>query len=85
MRRKTCQVCGRKEGTTKDRCGQEDGIPLGRLEKCDLCGKWACPDCLHEMDCCFDDEDPDNPPPGWRVASRTGRRGEIVVYERIDS
>lgn len=52
--RRRCQgVCGeRMEGSTKDRSGREDGIPLGKIKKCQHCGRWACPDCLHERDCC---------------------------------
>jgi len=80
-KRVTCQVCERRVGSTKDRCGEEDGVPLGPLEKCDLCSKWVCPDCLHEADCCFDG-DSEAAPPGWRV-SKEGPRG-YVEYERIE-
>jgi len=67
LRRTTCQVCDRKVGST--------------IEQCDLCGKWACPDCLGEADCCFDDDDgPMTAPPGWRVKEITDN---AITYERI--
>ncbi len=94
-RRKRCQVCNRLEGSTKNMIGEEDGIPLGKVEKCPTCGRWACPDCLHEADCCFVEADEHAAeecwcPPGWRIAS-----GEIfprlegtapcgTTFERID-
>ncbi len=88
MRRKTCQVCGRREGVTVDRCGNEDGLPLGRLEKCVLCGKWACPDCLAEADCCFGDDELkttiDHPPNGWKYAGEDRSHPGFVVFERIE-
>lgn len=31
-----------------------DGIPLGPVTECPDCHKLACPDCMHEADCCFD-------------------------------
>lgn len=49
----TCQICDRAEGSTIDRCGNEDGSPLGAIERCPTCGRLACPDCRHEADCCF--------------------------------
>jgi len=84
-KRKTCAVCSRKPGCTKNLCGEEDGTPLGALEKCDACGLVACPDCLHEADCCFRDADdhakePDWAPPGWRVSARLGG---ITEYSRV--
>jgi hypothetical protein len=65
-----CDVCGRNEGAEIDRSGGYDGIPLGPIEKCETCGRHACPDCLHESDCCFDDAEdhvaePDWSPAGW--------------------
>ena len=72
MDRRKCEICGREEGSTVDRCGVEDGIALGAIEPCETCGRWACPDCLHEADCCFveEDEHSDEPawsPPGWML------------------
>lgn len=70
-----CQICKRKPGARKkDRSGSLDPnpqTPLGKLQRCRLCGLWACPDCLHETDCCFreEDEHEDDPnwaPPGWK-------------------
>lgn len=70
-RKRACEVCGRKEGDCVDLSGLPDGIPLGPVARCELCGRWACPDCSHESDCCFaeaDDHatDPEWAPPGWR-------------------
>lgn len=65
-----CQVCGLPEGDTRDGL-----VPLGPMDTCDLCGKRACPNCLHEADCCFeaaDDHEDDSvwAPKGWhRVPS----------------
>ena len=72
-RKYECHVCGRKEGSTKDRCGSDDGSPLGQVEKCGTCGRRACPDCMHEADCCFADADGHQDdstwaPPDWRLA-----------------
>ena len=69
-----CDVCQRKPGTTKGRCGEKTDSRLGPLERCPLCKLFACPDCLHEAECCFIDEDAhmDNPtwaPPGWTRTS----------------
>ena len=70
-----CQVCGRKPGAKKwDRFGDPDPnpqTPLGSLQRCRTCGLWACPDCWHEVECCFrgEDEHEDDPnwaPPGWK-------------------
>lgn len=91
-RKKACSMCGRKEGSTKDVCGDEDYTPLGPVEKCETCGRWACPDCLHEADCCFADADehagePTWTPPGWRLtdppADLKSVKG-ILCYERIE-
>ena len=59
-----CNVCGRAPGS-REPPGDE---PLGPLDKCPLCLRWACPDCLHEAHCCcFEGNDPDGPAPyGWR-------------------
>jgi hypothetical protein len=68
-----------------DRWGGEDGIRLGALSLCPTCGKTACPDCLHESDCCW--EDVDNQEDGWipdgweRVDSQNAQR---VSSPRID-
>jgi hypothetical protein len=79
---KLCSICGRPRGSTLDRWGCEDGIPLGPLANCPTCGKTACPDCLHEADCCWEDEDgwiPD----GWEsIDSRNAHR---VSCPGIDS
>lgn len=84
MKRK-CRICGRYAGSTKDRCGEEDGVPLGPIEQCPTCKRWACPDCMHEADCCFVEEDehgPDWCPPGWRpINDETVPGGKS--YERI--
>ena len=74
-RKKKCDICERAEGSTVDRGGMEDGIPLGAIEFCDLCWYWACPDCRYEADCCFNkaDDHSDDPawaPPGWRRLPR---------------
>ena len=70
-----CQACGRKPGARRlGRFGDLDPnpqTPLGPLQKCRSCGLWACPDCWHEVDCCFRDEaehedDPNWAPPGWK-------------------
>jgi hypothetical protein len=87
MRRRKCQICDRTEGSTKDRGGDEDGVPLGPVTKCDTCGRWACPDCEAEADCCFVEvedhaNDPTWAPPGWRV-SKYSDSG--VEYERTGS
>ena len=81
-----CEVCGRQEGAMIDRCGEYDGIPIV-LERCDLCKRLCCPDCLGEADCCFVDEDEhaDDPhwsPPGWRIVKRDGH---LTEWRRIDS
>jgi hypothetical protein len=80
-KKRECEVCNRKEGSTKDRDGEEDGIPLP-VGKCGTCGRLACSDCMHEADCCFAEEDDhaDDPswaPPGWRRVSVT------AMYEKI--
>jgi hypothetical protein len=82
-------VCERAEGSTLDRGGEDDGIPLGPVEPCSLCGRMACPDCSAdnggEADCCFLEEDdyaddPNWAPPGWfRVPSS----GDWKEYRRI--
>lgn len=45
-----CEVCGDKPGEI----GQHfpDDVPLGDLDCCELCGRWACPVCLDRWDCC---------------------------------
>jgi hypothetical protein len=82
--KKTCEVCDRLEGSTKDRCNEEDGTPLGAMELCPTCGKWACPDCIHEIDCCFSNVDFVNgvikAPPGWTVWKNFS--GGRVEYRR---
>ena len=65
-----CEVCGRKEGAEVDVAGFPDGVPLGPIEECETCGRKACPDCLHEADCCFVElgdhsNEPDWSPAGW--------------------
>ncbi len=82
-----CEICRRAEGCTDDRSGVCDGVPLGLVERCDTCGRLACPDCLHEADCCFvemDDhaDDPHWSPPGWRV-THVGEHGGYQ-WERVD-
>ena len=73
-----CQVCGQKPGARKlDRFGDPDPnpqTPLGSLQKCRSCGLWACPDCWHEVECCFRDEaehedDPNWAPRGWKLVN----------------
>jgi hypothetical protein len=68
----TCSICSRPEGSTKDRCGNEDGVPLGPVGPCEVCGRLTCPDCQHEADCCFAEADDhmDDPlwcPVGWEI------------------
>jgi hypothetical protein len=75
-------VCFRPEG------GVSDGPPtLGALERCDLCGRLACTDCLGEADCCFagwEDHrnDPNWAPKGWRRKHSRTLKGPVVEYER---
>jgi hypothetical protein len=73
-RKRKCEVCGRKEGDEIDLGGDPDGVPLGPVDKCDSCGRWSCPDCQHESDCCWEEwEESDEPeedrplPKGWKV------------------
>jgi hypothetical protein len=84
-----CDVCGRAEGSTKDCCGEEDGIPLGPVEQCSLCGRRACSECGAdnggEADCCFleaDDhaDDPTSAPPGWIVVKAAD---DVTEWHRI--
>ena len=82
-----CVICDRQAGSTQDRCGVEDGIPLGPVEPCGDCGRMACPDCTHERDCCFaeseEHEDDQNwAPPGWTVTSIDPKDGRIT-YTKI--
>lgn len=84
-----CEICGRSEGNERiDRFGGRlnDHVPLGAVERCGVCGRLACPDCLHEVECCFVDADdhadePDWSPPGWCVA---GRHGTMTTYRRVE-
>lgn len=78
----TCDICERAEGDEVDRGGAHDGVPLGPIERCETCGRLACPDCLHEADCCFIDaeehrSDPDWAPPGWIRLDRVSLYGLI--------
>ena len=88
MSERECQICGRKEGTLLERDMMTYAEPpLGPVEKCDTCGRWACPDCMHEADCCFVEEDehsndPKWAPPGWRKEPSLGKRGE-TIFVRI--
>ena len=71
-----CQICDREPGTQVDRFRDPDPLPLGELKRCQSCGLLVCPDCLHEADCCFRDEEehedePNWAPPGW---TRIGER-----------
>jgi hypothetical protein len=47
-----CEFCERIEGEEVDICGEPGGVPLGPVERCPDCGRWSCPDCQHERDCC---------------------------------
>jgi len=50
-----CAVCGRRAGSVGvDVAGAPDGsvTPLGRVTRCPDCHQWACPDCLHDRNCC---------------------------------
>jgi hypothetical protein len=76
-----CRICGRKEGSTKDRCGEEDGVPLGPVERCPTCKRSACPDCLHEADCCFLGHEGGAAPRGWYL--RTVKDG-VTEYARME-
>jgi len=40
-KKKKCDICERAEGSTVDRCGGEDGIPLWPIECCELCKHWV--------------------------------------------
>lgn len=85
MAPKRCEVCGRKPGTLLNRDLYTKAPPrLGPLTQCDLCGLWACPDCLHEVDCCFRDADAHDKdrawaPPGWAVESDDG---VMITFQR---
>lgn len=90
-RKRKCEVCDRKQGDTTDRTGSPDNdkVPLGAVTKCDVCARWACPDCLHEADCCFSEEfdqvygeKAGEAPPGWmkKTNSPPGR----TEFVRID-
>jgi hypothetical protein len=83
-----CSICGRVKGSTLDRCGFPDdspnAVPLGPIRRCATCGRRACPDCLHESDCCFADSDdhaadPEWAPPGWHIAAVTGGEAETSL------
>lgn len=87
MKPKTCSICDRPAGSLLDRFGIPDGIPLGPIQRCDICGRNACPDCMHESECCFVEVDehvhePDWAPPGWRVMAVQPTDGGIT-YEVI--
>jgi len=74
-RKRKCRICYRFAGSQKDRCGEYDGVPLGPIKQCPTCKRWACPDCMHEVDCCFVEADEhtgerDWAPPGWRITKR---------------
>jgi hypothetical protein len=77
-----CEVCFRPEGDVPD-----GPPPLGELERCDLCGRLACPDCLHEADRCFADweghrDDRNWAPKGWRRKTTRTLFDPVVEYER---
>ena len=93
-----CEVCGRYAGTRDEIDRFEpsdprhevpplDATPLGSVEECSLCGKFACPDCLHESDCCFADAD-EKPvgwaPDGWRCEP-DAKTGAVVYAREADS
>jgi hypothetical protein len=76
-----CVICGREEGSEVDVAGFPDGVPLGTIEACETCGRLACPDCLHETDCCFLEaeehaDDPEWAPPGWVKAAEQSHDGQ---------
>ena len=93
-----CQVCGRRPGSLKGRecdCGlfpsqvcdhPDEDYALGELSLCSVCGRLRCPDCEHEMDCCFiteatvDSEAPD----GWRESVELAGGQFVPVYVRHD-
>lgn len=82
-----CDICGRAEGSELDRCGEPDGVPLGPLERCETCNRLACPDCLHEADCCFAEAedhkgDPEWAPLGWVKFQEPCSPG-VVEYVRV--
>jgi len=81
----TCAICGRREGETLDRSRQPDGIPLGPVVCCDLCGRWACPDCLTEADCCFVEMEDHNDETAWspRGWLRTKSSPDVNEWERL--
>lgn len=92
--RRKCHVCCRKEGDKVDLSGRYDGVPLGAIEKCDTCGHWACPDCLHEADCCFGEEFENTgaTPAGWEKVNETtyvrqdapkGKKRSPITTDRV--
>jgi len=83
-KKRECQICGRVAGTLKGRCGEDTDTKLGPVEKCELCKKWRCPDCAHENDCCFEDEEGDGfkCPVGWQEESNVGG---YITYSRIEA
>ncbi len=77
----TCEVCRLAEGDTSD------GLdPLGSMTTCEWCGRWACPVCLCDGDCCFaeaddHDDDPDWAPRGWHRRPEDATGG--ALFERV--
>lgn len=89
-RRTRCAICDRRCGSLLDRCHEpprpgDEEVPLGEIVRCELCGKAACPDCLHECECCFDGIEPGDPAPsGWELAAKSGPGGKsgMLCYVR---
>jgi len=53
---KPCEVCDRRAGYAPfNRFGEPDlcpDTPLGEVALCPECGRYSCPDCQHERECC---------------------------------
>lgn len=71
-----CCRCHRTTGSLETVAGEPDEDPLGPVRRCQLCKRWACPECLFEAECCFAEEsthagDQKWSPRGWVRVSET--------------
>ncbi len=87
--RKVCSICDRPTGSLADRDGElDEWAPLGPVTRCPTCKRLACPDCLHEAECCFVEADKHWQeskwtPKGWRMVDRIP--GLVPYYERVEA